>query len=218
MSSRPAAFFDLDRTVLRVDSGISYMQFQRARGEISAFEMARAMWWGLQYRLAILDVIEVGNRLALEYAGQLEIDMIHRCRVWYEAYIAPQIAPRALRAIQRHRDAGEEIVLLTGATQYIAHVVADALDIEHTLCTRAEVRDGAFTGRLEQICFGDNKVRIAEKFADERGIDLDGSMFYSDSFNDLPMLQRVGTAVAINPDTRLRRHARRAGWRVESWL
>jgi len=216
--ARKAAFFDMDRTVLRIDSGISYMQFQRMRGEISHGEFARALWWGLQYRLALLDVVELATRLALDYAGQLESDMIARCRVWYEAFVAPQIAPRALRTIRHHRADGHEIVLLTGATQYIADVVAGALDIPHTLCTRVEVEDGKFTGRLHQICFGDNKVAIAERFAAEHDVDLDASLFYSDSYNDLPMLRRVGTPVVVNPDSRLRRHARRSGWPVESWL
>lgn len=141
---RPAAFFDLDGTVLRIDSGTSYMRFQRMRGELSLLQWAKVLWWGLQYRFALLDV-------------------------------------------------------------------------EHTLCTRVQVHDGRFTGRIEQVCFGRHKVPIAERWAADQGIDLDASVFYSDSYNDLPMLSRVGTAVVVNPDTRLLRHARGAGWRVEKW-
>lgn len=214
---KPAAFFDLDRTVLRIDSGTSYMRFQRMRGALSGLGWAKVLWWALQYRFALLDVEELAERLILDYEGDAEHEMIDRCRVWFEAYVEPAITADGRRAIQRHRDLGHEIVLLTGSTQYIAMVVAEALDVEHTLCTRVHVHDGRFTGQFEQICFGHNKVRIAEAWAADHGIALEDSVFYSDSYNDLPMLRRVGTAVAVNPDTRLARHARGAGWRVEKW-
>jgi HAD superfamily hydrolase (TIGR01490 family) len=213
----PAALFDLDRTLLRIDSGTSYMRFQRMRGDVSRFGMAQVLWWGVQYRLAVLDVEQLATRLALGYAGDPERAMIERCRVWFEAFVQPAIAPAALRALERHRAAGDTVALCTGSTQYIAAVVAGALGIEHTMCTRVEVADGRFTGRLEQICFGRHKLRIAEDWARAHDVDLDASVFYSDSFNDLPMLERVGTPVAVNPDARLRRHARAAGWRIEQW-
>jgi len=214
---RPAAFFDLDRTVLRIDSGTSYMRFQRMRGELSRLEWAKVLWWGVQYRLALLDVEQLAERLIVDYEGDPEIEMIDRCRVWFEAYIEPAITSDGRRTIERHRDLGHEIVLLTGSTQYIASFVAEALKVEHTLCTRVKVQDGRFTGQLEQLCFGRYKVQIAEDWAGDHGIDLDASLFYSDSYNDLPMLRRVGTAIAVNPDARLLRHARGAGWRVEKW-
>jgi HAD superfamily hydrolase (TIGR01490 family) len=213
----PAAFFDLDKTVLRIDSGTSYMQFQRMRGDISALEMARVLWWGVQYRLALLDVETMAERVAMDYAGDPEAEMIARCRVWYESFVAPAILDDARRAIDRHRDLGHEVVILTGSTQYCAVDVAAALGVEHTLCTLAEVDGGRFTGKLRQLCFGRHKVGIAERFAAERDIDLDASLFYSDSYNDIPMLSRVGTPIAVNPDARLLRHARRSGWRIERW-
>jgi phosphoserine phosphatase len=107
--------------------------------------------------------------------------------------------------------------MLTGSTQYAAEAVSAGVGIEHTLCSRLEVVDGRFTGRLAERCFGVHKVTLAERFAADHGIDLGRSAFYSDSYNDLPMLERVGTPVAVNPDQRLRRHARRAGWRIEQW-
>lgn len=207
----------MDRTVLTIDSGMSWLQFQRSRGEISRGFLARAVWWSLQYKLALLDVETLVTRLASDYEGDAEDEMIAKCEVWYEAYVADKVAPAARSAIDAHRAAGDEVVLLTGATQYVAEVVARSLGIEHTLCTRVEVDDGRFTGRIERLCFGRHKVPIAEELAARLALDLDGSAFYSDSFNDLPMLSRVGQAVAVNPDARLRRHARRSGWRIEQW-
>ena len=87
------------------------------------------------------------------------------------------------------------------------------------MCTRFEVHaDGNFAGRhVAPACYGRGKVHWAERFAAEHGVDLDGSWFYTDSYSDLPMLERVGVRKVINPDTRLLRHARRAGWDIQNW-
>src|SRR5205085_6120811 len=95
--------------------------------------------------------------------------------------------------------------------------VARGVGIQHVLASELEVKAGAFTGRASALCFGHHKVALAERWAAEHAIDLGASYFYSDSYNDLPMLERVGNAIAINPDTRLRRHARRRDWRIATW-
>ena len=85
------------------------------------------------------------------------------------------------------------------------------------LSSELEVEHGVFTGRPAAFCFGHHKVALAERWAERHGVDLATSYFYSDSYNDLPMLERVGTAIAVNPDTRLYRHARRRGWATSRW-
>lgn len=216
-ADRRAAFFDMDRTVLLIDTGMSWMRFLRRRGEISAFAMARAVYWSLLYKVALLDLESLADRLVADLEGQPERDMIAKARVWHQSDVAHQVAPRARAAIAEHRERGDVIVMLTGSTQYAAETVSASLDIGHTICSRLEVIDGHFTGKMAQLCFGQYKVELAERFAAEHDIDLDKSWFYSDSYNDLPMLERVGTAVAINPDGRLRRHARRSGWQIAEW-
>ena len=116
-----------------------------------------------------------------------------------------------------YRQKGEKTVLLTASTQYTPEALSAMLDIDHTLWSRLEVVDGKFTGRLESRCYGKHKVSTAEEFAQLHGVELDRSTFYSDSYLDLPMLNRVHTPVAVNPDWRLKRHAKRAGWQVEYW-
>ena len=108
-------------------------------------------------------------------------------------------------------------MLATGSTQYAARPVARGLGIEHVLSSELEVANGVFTGRPAALCFGHHKVRLAEQWAAEHGVDLAKSTFYSDSYNDLPLFQRVGVPVAINPDPRLRRHAQQRGWRIAQW-
>lgn len=212
-----AAFFDMDHTVLTIDTGMSWMRFLRRRGELPLVEMARAVYWSLLYKAAILDLESLATRLVRDLAGEAEADMRAKTELWFRTDVGPRVAARAARSIERHRRAGDMVVLLTGSTQFAAEELGRNLGMDHTLSTRIEVRDGRFTGRLERLCFGRHKVTIAEAFAAEHGIDLGTSVFYSDSYNDKPMLERVGEAVAVNPDARLYGHALRRGWRIERW-
>jgi len=214
---RTAAFFDMDHTLLQLDTGVSWMQFLRRRRELSLYRLAETLTWSLQYKLAILDIEALASKLSTRIRGDSELALIRKHRVWFEAIARPAIAPKGIDAIAGHRKRGDMIVLCTGATQFPANDLARALDIEHVLSSRLEVVDGTFTGRVATYCFGKHKLARTEEFAEANNVDLDCSSFYSDSYNDLPLMNRVGTAVAINPDARLRRHAARRGWRIERW-
>ena len=212
-----AAFFDMDKTVLTIDTAMSWMRFLRRRGEVGRAELARAAWWSALYKLAVLDLETLATRLVAEMAGDPEDEMLAKCEVWHREDVDGTVAVAARRAIARHRERGDEVVLLTSSTQYAAEVVARSLGIEHVLCSRLEVAGGRFTGKLATLCYGAHKVRLAEELAAARGLDLDHSWFYSDSYTDLPMLSRVGVPVVVNPDARLERHARRRRWPIEIW-
>jgi HAD superfamily hydrolase (TIGR01490 family) len=212
-----AAFFDMDNTLLRVETGMSWVKFLRRRGELPRQMLLKAVYWSTLYKLAVLDMETVFSRLAWDLRGDSEAEMIAKCDIWYRSDVAPQIAPAARVAVERHRQAGHIVVLATGSTQYAAGPVARGVGIEHVLSSVLEVEDGTFTGRARALCFGSHKVHLAEAWAAEHGVDLEKSYFYSDSYNDRPMLERVGTAVAVNPDARLLRLARRRGWPVHRW-
>lgn len=212
-----AALFDMDNTLLRVDTGMSWTKFLYRRGELPPKMVAKAVYWSTLYKLAVLDMEAVFTKLCLDLEGDSEDEMIAKCDVWYREHIAREIAPAARVAIEHHRQAGHLVVLATGSTCYAARPVARGVGIEHVLSSELEVERGAFTGRASALCFGQHKVALAERWAERHGVDLAASYFYSDSYNDLPMLQRVGTAIAVNPDTRLRRHARSRGWAVQQW-
>ena len=217
MTGQPAAFFDMDNTLLRVDSGMSWVRFLYRRGELPPRMVAKALYWQTLYKLALLDMDAVFTRLVEDLRGDSEADMIAKCEIWYRDHVAPEVAPAALVAVEHHRNAGHLIVLATGSTQYAARPVAHGVGIEHVLSSELEVDRGIFTGRPAAFCFGQHKVTLAERWAERNGVDLAASYFYSDSYNDLPMLERVGTAIAVNPDARLRRHARRRGWATPRW-
>jgi HAD superfamily hydrolase (TIGR01490 family) len=212
-----AAFFDMDHTLLRVDTGTSWTRFLYQRGEMPASMLVKAAYWTVLYKLAILDMEAVFAQLARDLAGDSEREMIAKCEIWYREHLAPEVAPAARVAVEHHRRAGHVVVLATGSTVYAARPVARGVGIDHVLASALEVDGDAFTGRATP-CFGHHKVALAEAWAKDHGIALDRSYFYSDSYNDLPMLSRVGNAIAVNPDARLRRHARRAGWPIQVWI
>jgi len=212
-----AALFDMDNTLLRVDTAMSWTKFLYRRGELPVSMLAKAIYWSTLYKLAVLDMETVFTRLCRDLEGDLEADMIAKCDIWYRESVEPYIAPAARVAVEHHRQAGHTIVLATGSTAYAARPVARGVGIEHVLSSELEVEDGAFTGRPRALCFGRHKVALAEQWAASHGIDLARSYFYSDSYNDLPMLARVGTAIAVNPDARLRRHAKKNGWAIQHW-
>ena len=212
-----AAFFDMDRTVLRVNSGVVWIRHLRKAGVMSRMDYVRALGWALRYKLSLLDMHALSARLAMDSAGDAEDELLERCQSWYEEEIAPHVTAPARRAIRHHREAGDELVLLTTSTRYVAGPLGRSLGFEHVLCSRLEVLEGRFTGRVSELCFGPGKVKAAERWADEHGVDLGASTFYTDSYSDLPMLERVGQPVVINPDPRLARYAAGKHWPVQRW-
>ncbi len=215
-----AALFDMDNTLLRADTGMMWTRFLYRRGELPGKMVAKAIYWSALYKLALLDMDEVVTRLVRDLEGDSEAEMIAKCDQWVADHVAALVAPAARVAIEYHRAAGHTIVLATGSTVYAARPVARGVGIaaEHVLATELEVdASGSFTGRPRALCFGRHKVALAERWAAREGVDLAQSYFYSDSYNDLPMLERVGTAIAVNPDARLARHARKKGWQTTRW-
>ncbi len=215
---KAAAFFDMDRTLLRCNSGTMWIQWLRRRGEISRYRQLRALGWIAQYKLSILDMEAVTARVIAEMAGDSEDEMRDKCLAFTETVVLPSVAPKARAALDRHRREGHVVAILSTSTPYVTEPLARHLGIEHVLCTRLGVRDGKFDGtHVRPACYGAGKRYWAEQFARAHEIDLSQSYFYTDSYTDLPMLEAVGIAKVINPDARLKRHARRVGWEVDEW-
>jgi HAD superfamily hydrolase (TIGR01490 family) len=215
---RPAAFFDMDRTLIRVNSGSLYIKWLRARGEISRLRMLQAMAWIAQYKLSVLDMETVTAKVTLTIAGERESEMIDKCMEFFRQHVEHAVAPKGLEALDAHRRDGHVVAILSSSTPYVTEPLARHLGIEHVLCTRLTIRDGLFDGtHVKPACYGSGKVHWAEAFARQHDVDLTRSFFYTDSYSDLPMLERVGVQRVVNPDTRLARHARKVGWTVEEW-
>lgn len=209
------AYFDLDGTLLTVNSGALWMRRERRLGRISNRQFARGLIWLLAYRVSVMDMDEVLDK-ALVTIANLPEEMVRRwTRDWYHAEVARHVAPGARAALAEHRAAGHRLVLLTSSSPYASDAAVEHLGMDEFLCTHYQVRDGRFTGSVERpCCYGIGKVTHAERHAAEAGIDLARCYFYTDSFSDLPMLLRVGHPRVVNPDLRLRLAAFSRGWPV----
>ena len=158
--ARRAAFFDMDNTLLRVDTGMSWTKFLYRRGELPPSMVAKAMYWSALYKLALLDMEAVVTRLCLDLRGDSEDEMIAKCDVWYRAHVAPEVAPAARVAIEHHRAGGrrdrarDRLDLLRGAPRRARRRHrARAVDR-----ARGRRPTRAFTGRPSALCFGHHKV------------------------------------------------------------
>jgi HAD superfamily hydrolase (TIGR01490 family) len=218
MSARIAAFFDLDKTLLRCNSGSKWMRFLRERGELSTWMMLRSVLWLAKYNLAVLDMETLASRLCADLEGDSEPEMRDKAAIFWEREVRPAISELAQAALAEHRAKDHVLALLTSTTQFVAEPVAAHLGVEHILCTRLHVESDRFLGTCDRpTCYGQGKVVYAERFAETHHIDLAQSYFYTDSYSDLPMLQKVGAPRVVNPDRRLRSHARHHGWPILSW-
>lgn len=216
--SQVGAFFDVDRTLVSCNTGRLFLRDLRRRGEISFLRALRALGWMAKYHLSLIDMQWVAARVASQMAGWVERDFEERCRRWVEEDVLPLVMPGAQSRVEEHRAKGHVLCILSSSPSYVTRPIAERLGIGEVISTQFEVSAGAFTGRLiGPACVGTGKVHWAEEVGARRQLDLDGSWFYTDSYTDLPMLERVGHGVVVNPDPRLRRAAKRRGWPVQDW-
>lgn len=215
----PAALFDMDRTLVRKETASLYVKYMRKRGGATWRDAAQVSWWVVQYTLGVIDAPMVARKAALGIAGTPEAIMQARCDDWFFRDVEPLVSPVGKRIVNEHRARGDLLAIVTGAIPYVARTLARRLGIPHVVASPLEVDgDGRFTGRfVEPLCYGVGKLARARKLALEQGFTLEDATFYSDSLTDLPLLEAVATPVAVNPDPRLSRIARKRGWRVERW-
>jgi HAD superfamily hydrolase (TIGR01490 family) len=215
---RKAALFDMDRTLVRIDTATLYVRYQRDKGEATWRDATRVAWWMFQYTLGVIDAERVAEQALMSFRGKEEVWLQRTCEEWYLDYVRPHVAAAGRQAVERHRSAGDVLAIVTGATPYAAGPLARELAIDHVVATRLEIDQGRFTGRVAPpMSYGKGKIVLAEKLAAEQGFTLDEATFYSDSITDLPLLERVKTPIIVNPDRRLRAVARSRGWPIEQW-
>ncbi len=214
-----AALFDMDRTLVRKETASLYVKYQRAMGEATLVDTLRVFYWVLQYTAGIIDAPEVATRALRPFMGIREEDLSARCDHWFPRYVEPHVCERGREAVAAHRARGEVVAIVTGASVYATRPLGRLLEVEHLVTSELEVDEGGrMTGRfVEPLCFGVGKIVRAERLAAKLGFTLGDATFYSDSFTDLPLLERVREPVCVNPDFRLRRIARQRGWRIERW-
>ncbi|MDP8952893.1 MAG: HAD family phosphatase [Actinomycetota bacterium] len=212
----PLALFDLDNTLLQGDSDHAWCEFLIDKGvlEGEAFRQANDRFYR-EYETGTLDMQEY-LAFQLKPLGEHPMEELHR---WREEYVAtrvePMISPDALALLEKHRSRGDDLVLVTATNRFVTEPIADRLNVPTLLATEVEEANGRYTGRPTGTpTFREGKVARLEEWLKETGLTLEGSFFYSDSQNDLPLLRRVDHPVAVNPDPVLRAHADEKGWPI----
>lgn len=215
----PIAFFDFDRTLIRRNSAAMWVRFEVAGGHVSKWQGLRAAAWLTSYHLGYARLEDAIRDSITTLRGLAERDVVERTRRFYDELVRPLYRPGARAALVMHRRAGHRLVLLTSSSQYLSELAARDLELDDVLCTRFAVDEaGLFTGGIEgPLCFGPGKLAQAQRYARERGLPLAQCTYYGDSTSDLPVLEAVGRPVAVNPDPRLRRFARRRAWPIVDW-
>jgi HAD superfamily hydrolase (TIGR01490 family) len=218
MSERRAAFFDLDRTLVRVDTPRLYTRYRRHKGQATWRDSLQVAWWVLQYSAGVIDAPRVARKALQDFAGKEESWLIKTCDEWFPEYVLPEIQARGRQIVESHREAGDLVAIVTAATSYVAWPVARELGIDHVVCSELEVQEGRFTGNvIEPLCYGEGKIIRAGRLLEQHELGFDKVTFFSDSITDLPLLSKVDVPIAVNPDRRLLRAARARGWQVQSW-
>lgn len=212
------AIFDLDNTLLAGDSDHLWGEYLIEHGLVDAAQYrAGNDRFYADYEAGRLD-IHAFAAFSFEPLVRLPRERLLALRERFVAdRIAPLVAPAAPALLAAHRDAGELLVLTTATNRFVTEPIAELLGVDALIATDPEQRDGRYTGRIAGIPnFRDGKVRRLEAFLAERGIEADHTVAYSDSRNDLPLLQAADEAVAVDPDPVLAEQAQARGWRILS--
>ena len=213
------AIFDLDNTLLAGDSDYLWGEFLVAKGIVDgeAYRRANEDFYR-QYREGCLDIAEF-LRFALRPLAEHPGQSLYRWREEFvEECIRPILLTAAFAAVEKHRQAGDLLLVVTATNRFVTEPIVKLYGIEHLIATTPEFRDGRYTGNFEGIpCFQEGKVKRLDEWMALGGHDLRDSWFYSDSHNDLPLLQQVSNPVAVDPDETLSRIAREKGWPVVSF-
>lgn len=212
------AIFDLDNTLLGGDSDHAWGDFISSRNLVDATSYrARNDAFAEAYAAGTLDIEEYLN-FALELLGRHADEQLHE---WHAEFmrssIDPIILPAALELIDKHRQAGDTLMIITATNRFVTAPIARKLGIDILLATECEREGDRYTGRTTDVpCFREGKVTRLQRWLEENNESLAGAYFYSDSQNDLPLLRMVDHPVAVDPDDTLHAHALAHGWPVIS--
>jgi HAD superfamily hydrolase (TIGR01490 family) len=215
----PLTLFDLDHTLLDGDSDVLWCEFLMSQGELDRvrFEpLNRQM--DREYRAGTVGTQAFCEFYVSTLAGRTRAQLEPLRRRFLEAVIAPRLGAAAHALVERHRSAGELVVLTTATNRFITELTAAHLGLPHLIATECELdATGRFTGRISgTLNMREGKVTRLREWLDTQRIDWRDcdTTFYSDSVNDLPLLNAVRKPVAVNPDMRLAAEAAERGWPV----
>jgi HAD superfamily hydrolase (TIGR01490 family) len=214
----PASYFDVDGTLVRtnlVHPTVFYLANQQ-NPIASLRKIGRALALTPQMLLAEMRDRRTFNELLFStYEGTTQDRLLVLADEAFDTVLKKALHPHAKSLVQRCLDEGHEVVLVSGALDFLMKRLADYLGAHHVIANRLEIKDNRATGRLlRPVVAGPEKARLIREHAKERGHDLNECFAYSDSYSDVPMLSVVGHPACVNPDTKLRQLAKAYSWPI----
>lgn len=218
------ALFDLDMTLLDVDSDHSWGRFIVDKGLVDAKAYADANDDFYQdYIAGVLDVVAYNEFVASFLHTKTMNELVNYRDEYLQTWIKPAMRKLAIEQINYHKNQGDTVVIISATNDFVVVPIASlfGIDSEHTLATQLQVVNGAYTGKVVgKPNFQEGKIYHLQNFIankKEQGIVFDRLIAYSDSKNDLPLLNFADTAVCVNPDRVLKQHALKNNWQVVNW-
>jgi len=210
------ALFDLDNTLLNGDSDHAWGLYLAQIGALDPLvQKERQDFFYQQYVDGELDIYEFCE-YQFEVLRKTPRATLEKWRREYTyEIIEPMIASGKADLLEPHRQRGDTLIIITATNDFITAPIAERLGVENLIATRIEQKDGQFTGKVGGTpCFQDGKVARLNEWIEIHGGSMQDSIFYSDSYNDLPLLNAASTAVAVTPDDKLRAHANKFDWQI----
>jgi HAD superfamily hydrolase (TIGR01490 family) len=212
------AFFDLDRTIISVNSGSLLVRKAFKKDLMSTGDLLNAIFQSYLYKFKLRDTNQIISKMGTWLKG-LRIETIDELsEEVVNSYLLKAIRPEIIKEIRFHQEQNGRIVMLSSEISAICGLVGRHLGFEDIICTEMETRDGILTGNpVGNFCFGEEKrVRLTD-FCEAGNYNLREAFYYADSVSDLPALEAVGHPVCITPDKKLGRIALEKGWKIHDW-
>jgi HAD superfamily hydrolase (TIGR01490 family) len=212
------AFYDLDKTLLPLNSGTLWVKRELRLGHLSWRQAMQATVWLTRYRFGFANGADMVASAVAALRGTAVEPLRERTRQMFVESLSGRYRPGAYQSLDDHRKRGHACVLLTSSSHYLSELVAEELKLDGMLCNQIGSDGGVHTGLVNgTICFGDGKRIHALAECERRGVRPSECYFYTDSYADLAALEVVGHPVAVNPDVRLSRLAAKRQWPAVDW-
>ncbi len=212
------AIFDLDNTLIAGDSDHGWGEFLVRHSIVDAdYYQQKNDRFYRDYQRGCLDMTAY-LKFALEPLTQLDAETLERLRLQFMAeVIEPLWLPKAEALLQQHRDASDFLLVITSTNRFVVEPICNKLGVDDLIATEPEIADGRYTGNIVGVpSYKEGKVVRFNQWLARTGRDKTGASFYSDSINDLPLLEIVARPVAVDPCPALRSEAEKRGWEIIS--
>lgn len=212
------AIFDLDNTLIAGDSDHSWGQFLVSQGRVDSaqYQVINDRFFA-DYEAGTLDILAYAE-FSLEPLSKISMTELRQLRqIFMEEIISSMMLDKAFDLLEEHRRAESQLLVITSTNRFIVEPICDALGISDLIATEPQIVGGRYTGKVSGIpSYREGKVKRLNNWLTANRQNIDGSYFYSDSINDLPLLMEVDHPIAVDPDPQLREQATAHGWQIIS--